>query len=208
MSCITLANGLDVSCNTYQKKYHQQVVLVNKQDVLSYNVIVDNDEICRHRILFHLKGGSTGYRFTSTDRGFSVLGRFEKTTKENIAQYRHNIQILMMGVTEEVKCLLKQLDNAEYFAAIQYTDGTIEIYGFDYGLKTSDYVYDAQAGLGGSLILLSSDDDALEDDPPYIYASATPGNENDDFDNNFADNEPSELGDFNFDFNDDFYIGS
>ena len=206
MSCISLKQGLDTSCGVFQKKYYQQVVLVNKQDVLNYNVIMDVDGECRHRILFDLVEGKTGFRFTSSERGFSVFGSFAKTTKETIPQYAHSIQIVIMGVDEETKCLLRQLDNGEYFGAIQYTDGTIEVYGFDYGLKTTDYNYDAQAGLGGSVIVISSEDEALEDNPPYIYASATPGNENDDFDNNFGDNENPILGDFNYDFNYDFYI--
>lgn len=206
MSCFTLISGLDTSCEQYRKKYEQQIVLINKSDVDSYNIITSNEEECKHRILFNLKEGATGYRFTSIAQGTNIFGSFEKSVKEDIAQYKHNIQVLLMGVDENVKCLIKQLDNSEYFGAVQYKDGTVEVYGFDYGLKTDNYNYDPQNSGGGSLLILSSSGDALEDDPPFIYVSATPGNENEDFDNNFSDNEPVLLGDFNYDFNDDFYI--
>ena len=200
MSCIRLLQGVDMSCRSYARKYFQQIVLVNKQDVVDYLIVTSEDGAPAHRLFFTLKGGSTGYRFTSVAGGFSNLGSFEKTVKEGVPQYLHTIQLLLMGVDEEVKVLLKQLDNSEYFAAIQYHDNTVEVYGFEFGLSTRDYTYDAQAGGGGALILLSSENDALEDDPPYIY-----GGNIEDFDNNFTTNLPVPEGDFNDDFSDDFY---
>ena len=37
---------------------------------------------------------------------------------------------------------MKSLDLAKYFAAIQFMDGTVEIYGFENGLTTDDYEFD------------------------------------------------------------------
>lgn len=193
--------GLDMSCRSYAKKYFQQIVLINKDDVQDHLIVTSESGEPAHRIFFTLKEGKSGFRFTSVAGGFSNLGSFEKTVKEDIPQYLHVLQLLLMGVDEEVKVILKQLDNAEYFAAIQYHDNTVEIYGFDYGLSTRNYTYDAQDGGGGALIILNSDNDALEDDPPFIYGGNVV-----DFDNDFSDNEPIPEGDFNDDFNDDFYI--
>lgn len=209
MSCITLKSGADYSCGGFAKKYFQQLVLVNREDVASWSIqtnknITLNEKICRHRILFNLKEGKTGFRYVFPDKGSLVFGSFTKSEDNNRLEYLHKIQIALFGVNEAFKCKLRELDNGNYFAALQFTDGTVEIYGFEYGLKTNDYTYEPQNFMGGGLIELISDKDALEDEPPFIYFSN--GNENDDFNNNFSDNPVIQLGDFNDDFNNDFYV--
>src|SRR5690606_1830493 len=112
--------------------------------------------------------------------------------------YDHKIEIAVVGVDENSKTMLKQLDFSDYFGALQFKDGTIEIFGFNYGLKTDPYNYTPQ-GIGGAVISLVSKYE--EYDPPYVYAG-----DSIDFDNLFA-NIPSFLGgDFNNDFNNDFFI--
>jgi hypothetical protein len=213
MNCIELRQGQDSSCGAYGKKYFQQIVLVNKQDVEEYQILtstvnISDEFTCRHRLRFRLYEGKSGFRFTAAELGNSAFASFEKTVKEGFPQYVHNIQVPVMGVDEQVKCLLKQLDNADYFGAAQFSDGTVEIYGFDYGLTSKGYNYDAQNGSGGSILNLSSLNDALEDEPPFVYESGIGGNANDDFNNNFDQNPELPTGDFNDDFNNDFYIGS
>lgn len=211
MSCIKLRENLDNSCQEVFQKYFQQIVLVNKDDVDAFLIQTPysniNDEFfCRYRLSFKLKEGKSGFRITNNENGNNVFGFYKKTIKENIPQYHHSIQMLMIGIDEKTKCLLDQLDMAQYFAAIQFYDGTVEVYGYEFGLKTEDYEYNPANNNGGSLITISSPDDALEDERPYVYISGIDGQESQDFDNNFADNPDLPEGDFNDDFSNDFYI--
>jgi hypothetical protein len=118
---------------------------------------------------------------------------------ENVPQYLHSVMVAILGVNQAVKCILKQLDNADYFAAVQLYDGTVEIYGFEFGLTTNNYTFDPMNSDGGALIKLSSSSDALEDEVPYIY-----GGNPEDFDNLFLNLPFVPHGDFNDDFNNDF----
>lgn len=212
MSCIKLHSGQDSACKTWAKKYYQQIILVNKDDVLNFNILLQKVGLAEdvfgpgfsgyvHRIRFQLKPEKTGFLFRGSENGVSFFATFSKQNSENIPQYKHDLQLPVFGATEETKGILKELDNADYFAAIQLTDGTIEVYGFENGLTSSDYTYDVQGNLGGSFIPLQSKD--LEDEPPYIYNSETPEQ---DFNNLFQDVQLVDLGSFNNDFNNDFDI--
>lgn len=209
MGCITLKSGADYSCGGFAKKYFQQLVLVNRDDLLSWSVQITRKNLdgfeseCRHRVRFQLKENKRGFRYTFPEKGSLVSGSFSKSEDNNRTEYSHKIQIALYGVNEALKCKLRELDNSDYFGAIQFMDGTVEIYGFEYGLKTNDYTYEAQAFNGGSVIELISDKDSLEDEAPLVYFSN--GNENEDFNNDFDSNPPIILGDFNNDFNEDFY---
>lgn len=206
--CDKIRSGLDMSCGGFNKRYAQQLVLVNRADVEEKSILtplvnIDDSYECRHRVYFKLFDGKTGYRFTLNENATAIFGTVEKTVEQNIPQYLHLVNMVLLGVSEETRCLLTQLDYSDYFAALQYGD-VIEIYGFDYGLSTADWVYDPANSGGGAILKLQSLDDSLEDEMPYIYRSSTPGGEIMDFDNNFAENEFEVIGDFNADFNDDF----
>lgn len=200
--------GLDSRCGTYSRKYYQQAILLNRQDVLesqrlhSYTDIYGN-YIPRHSIRFRLKDDTTGLLFAAADKGLSFTATFDKSIKEGIPQYLHKVEVPLMGVGENIKTILQELDNADLFAAVKYLDNTIEIYGFDFGL-VSDYGYDPQGNQGGSVVELSSE--ALEDYPPYIYSSGTGGDPLIDWDNLFVGVPSLPSGDFNNDFNNDFFI--
>jgi len=213
MSCISLKRDLDLSCVRPIRKFAQQAVLVNRQDVdiqsirtlVHQNKCLDrtlNFPCCNHSVLFKLKEDLRGFRFTSPEQGGNIFGSFQKTVKNSIPQYLHSVQIPILGMSEEIMCLLKELDNGDYFCALQFGDDIV-IYGYEYGLSTADYTYDPQAGFGGGLLTLTSNDEYLEDEPPFIYESQN-GTEIEDFDNNFEDVVFVELGDFNEDFNNDF----
>lgn len=204
MSCEKLRAGLALDCAATQRRYYQQVVLINREDVdqkqiLTSTVSIDDQYTCRHRVIFNLKEGKTGYRFSASENSSSIYASFEKSENEGIPQYRHSINIVVTGVSEQIKCLLKQLDYGDYFAAIQFYDSTVEIYGLENGLTSSSYGYDPQNSAGGGVIKLISMSDALEDEPPFVY-----GGNATDFDNNFEDVVFVEQGDFNNDFNEDF----
>lgn len=203
MSCISIHKGHELGCDGVVKKYFQQAVLINKDDVLAHNIVSKLDAtVYKHRITFALKSGKTGYKFEGEPNGVSFFGSFSKELDENIPQYTHNVQIPVFGASEESKYLLKTLDYSDYFAAIQLSNGKVEIYGFENGLTTDNYSYDVQGNGGGSLIPLVSKES--EDEPPYMFDSLNP---NTDFENLFADIDIEQLGDFNSDFNNDFLVG-
>ena len=201
MSCLTLYSGQDSSCQIYARKYYQQVVLVNKSDVLSHEI---SSTSTKNRIRFILGEGKKGVLFRGNETGVNFQASFEMKRENNIPQYTHIVQLPIFGANEDTKIVLKNLDNSQYFAAIQFMDGSVEVYGFENGLITDDYEYTV-AENGGSVINLISHESGLEDDIPYIYTPLT-GNATDDFDNLFADITDEVLGSFNNDFNNDFDI--
>lgn len=210
MTCEKLINGQDSTCQSYARKYYQQLVLINKEDVDSYVIklpqtSIEGDYTCRYRLSFKLKEGKSGIRFTSSETANIVNGSFGKSVKESIPKYRHAIQFPLFGIDEETKCILDQLDNSEYFGVLQYYDNTIEVFGFENGLVTEDYDYNPSSNAGGNIMLIASESDSLEDFMPFVYFN-TDGTEVAEFDNNFQDIEDLPSGDFNDDFSNDFYI--
>ena len=160
---------------------------------------------CEYTVQFSLKDGKTGYRFSGPEAGSTYKGYFDKSTSDlGFAQYKHNAQILVVGSTEEAKCIIDSLSKGSYVVAYQFTDGTVEIYGFQTGLTTGDFTYDVQEGGGGTdrsgtgsqnpgrtAIVLSSLDTAPENLVPLVYKSLVPGSETADFDSNFENGAPS-----------------
>jgi len=204
MTCETLRNGLDLKCSSIVKNYYQQVVLVNRADVLNKQILtstvsIDDVYDCRYKVLFNLKPDLSGFLFSTSQNSVTIFGTVEKSLVEGIPQYSHAVTINVLGVNQTVKCTLKQLDYADYFCALQLYDGSVEIYGFEYGMTTSNYTYDPQNSGGGAIIKLISLPDALEDELPFIYEGGA-----NDFDNLFQDVVFVPHGDFNDDFNNDF----
>lgn len=200
MGCVKLLKGLDISCSTaIGAKYYQQVVLINRSDVDEV-LIKDAEE--SHRISFNLKGTSSGVMFKGVEAGRIFNATFDKSERKGIPYYQHRLELPVVGVKEEIKVLLKQLDIADFFAAVQYKDETVEIFGFNNGLKTGNYSYEAQGGIGGATIPLESRYEEYV--PPYIYYGR--GNETQHFNDLFANLPPVLGGDFNDDFSNDFYI--
>lgn len=196
MDCKKLTSGFDIGCEGLFRKYHQQVVLINRSDVDQYN-ITSNDGL--HRIQFNLLEGRTGYLFRGNENAGLLNAFFTKKQEKGVPYYSHNVDVVVIGTSENVKVRLKQLDLSNYFAAIQFKNQNVEIYGFNNGLNTKGYEYNAQSGIGGSVISLGSKYDEYE--PPYNYYSATI---TPDFDGLFT-NVPDFIGgDFNNDFNSDF----
>lgn len=209
MTCAKLRTGMSLGCVSTSKKYYQQAVLVNREDVLNKKIItssvsIDDEYLCRHRVFFDLKEGKTGFLFALNENTNSIYGTAEKSLVEGIPQYNHTVSIVVVGVDEETKCVLNQLDYADYFAALQFYDGTIEIFGFEYGLTAANYSYDPANNQGGMVLRLNSVAGSFEDELPFVYRSGILNNEITDFDNLFSENVYDENGDFNADFNDDF----
>lgn len=192
--CGTLKNGQDASCVAPARRYYQQAVLINKSDIDPESIVLPDTSAvpCEYTVQFSLKDGKTGYRFSGPEAGSTYKGYFDKSTSDlGFAQYKHNAQILVVGSTEEAKCIIDSLSKGSYVVAYQFTDGTVEIYGFQTGLTTGDFTYDVQEGGGGTAIVLSSLDTAPENLVPLVYKSLVPGSETADFDSNFENGAPS-----------------
>ena len=187
--CGTLIAGQDNSCpTTTQRKYFQQAVLINRNDI-DYTTAVKTlptTELCSYNVAFALKSGKTGYRFTANESGSSIKGWFDKSRNDlGNVQYIHQVQILVMNILESSKCILSRLDLGNFVVALQ-NGQTVEIFGFDNGLSTGDYTYDVAEGGGGTMIALASLEDNPESFLPPVYKAAVPGGEVADFDENFA----------------------
>lgn len=208
MVCDKLRSGLDLTCANLAKKYYQKVVLINRADILNKRIVtsytdINGDYFCANRVFFNLLEGKKGFSFIMNENSFSIFASFEKSEVENNSQYNHSVNIYIGGVTEEIKCLLTQIDRGDYFGVVQFYDGTIEVFGFEFGLESTSYNYDPHNSSGGAILKLTSNSEALEDFPPFIYKS-TEGTEQDDFDNDFEDVILDINGDFNDDFSNDF----
>lgn len=208
MICNRLRSGQDAACAPLSGRNYQQMVLVNRADVQNKRIVtsymtIGGEYVCRHRVYFDLKPGATGYLFRSGENGSIIFGSVKTEIKDEVMSYQHTVSGVLIGIDEAMKCLRTQMDSADVFAAIQYYDNSIEIYGFEYGLRMQPYSYEPSVTRGGTAITLASDPDVTENFLPLIYASQ--GDAVADFDNLFANNEFNTAGDFNDDFNDDFY---
>lgn len=191
--CAVLGNGQDAACISPKKRYFQQAVIMNKHDIDPDSVTISKTAFettpgtCAYSVAFDLKTGKTGYRFTGPLNGNSYLGRFDKSVSDlGFVEYSHQVQMLVVGADEDAKCILEALDKGSFVVALQFTDGTVEIYGIGNGMGTGDYTYSLQENGGASLIVLTSNEDTLEGDLPYVYVSGTPGQETEDFDSLFV----------------------
>lgn len=187
--CAKLFTALDASCNAPVRKYFQEAVVINKQDIDSYTITTPdpNTSTCNYKVTFALKSGTTGYRIQGSEAGSSFFGSFDKSRSDlGYPQYIHNTGLLVTGVDEASKCVLDSLDKGSFVVALQLKNGTVEIYGIVNGLTTGDYSYNIQEGGGGTQVILSSVEDAPEATLPLIYESAVPGQEDTDFNDAFA----------------------
>ena len=194
--CGILKNGQDSACIAPVRRFYQQAVLINKTHIDTTTVVLSTPDpetgICTYNVQFSLKEGETGLRFTGSESGSTYKGFFDKTLSDlGYVQYKHNAQILVVGSTEEAKCILDSLGKGKFVAAYQFTDGSVEIYGWENGLSAGDFTYDVQEGGGGTAIVLSSMDIAPENYVPLVYKSLVEGGETADFDANFANDAPS-----------------
>lgn len=187
--CALLVGGHDITCVAPVRKYYQQAAIINKSHIEEYTVTKPDEDSteCNYKVAFTLKTGTTGFLFRGPEAGSNYFGSFDKSRSDlGFAQYKHNVQVLITGVSEEVKCILDSFDKGSYVVALQLKDGTVEIYGLVNGLTTGDYTYNIQEGGGGTPIMLSSDDNSPEGSLPLIYESTVPGSEGTDFDDLFA----------------------
>lgn len=186
--CGGLLKGQANACIAPKRKYYQQIVVINKHDIDPSSIVYGNptEEDCKYSVSFKLRSSRKGVRFAGSERGSSYFGSFSKTTSDfGFPQYVHIVNFLVMGADEETKCILDALDKGNYVVAMQFTDGTVEIYGMEQGVATGDYDYDVQTNGGGSAMTLTSNEATPENYLPRVYASVPAGQENEDFDSLF-----------------------
>ena len=187
--CAELTGEVDLSCiRSLVKKYFQEIVIINFNDIdRTASVINQAGALCDYSVSMVLKAGKKGVMLKLPENGNTIRGSYAKSTSDlGFIQYLHTIQILIAGVTKEIKCILDKLDRGRYVVAAQLADGTVEIYGYENGLTTGDYTFDLVEGGGGAKIPLQSKDVEQESMLPLIYKPAVPGSENADFNEQFS----------------------
>ena len=209
-ACAELNRSLEVDClQPTKKKYIQKVQLINRGDLRQYSYRSDFEF---NRVTFNLNSGARAYAIATSDVANVIDANFSKGEENGIPIYTHRVSFPIVGAGEGIKVMLKQLDAADLFAVLQFTDLTAEVYGINYGLKTTGYRYSIQNPLGGAIITMESR--VPEYEPPLIYYPSVFVDDlsseeaekiiNEHFDNGFADIPDFVCGDFNADFNNDF----
>lgn len=187
--CTELTGAIDKSCvRNFPKKYYQEAVIINLNDIDKANSPIGNiaGSTCDYTVQMILKSLKKGVQVKLPETGNAIKGFTGKSKTDNgFVQYLHQVQILMIGADVETKCQIDKLDHGRYVVALQLTDGTVEIYGWENGLSTGDYTYDIAEGGGGSLIVLQSDENAQESMLPLVYKPQTGGDANADFNEQF-----------------------
>lgn len=189
--CGKLLTGQDLACKPLTRKYYQQVVVINRNDIDAFDINTTDfdatNPTCAYNVEFALKEGTSGKRFLLPQNGSSVFGTHDKATDDNgNVIYTHNVNMFVAGADEESKCIQEALDKGSYVVALQLMDGTVEIYGIENGISTGDYTYDIQANGGGTAIVLSSREDSPENFKPLVYKPADGGDANADFNELFV----------------------
>ena len=187
--CAELDGVVDLSCiRTLVKKYFQEIVIINFNDIdRTASVINQAGALCDYSVSMVLEAGKKGVMLKLPENGNTIRGSYAKSTSDlGFIQYLQTVQILIAGVTKEIKCILDKLDRGRYVVAAQLADGTVEIYGYENGLTTGDYTFDLVEGGGGAKIPLQSKDAEQESMLPLIYKPAVPGSENADFNEQFS----------------------
>lgn len=190
MICEKIKKGFDHCAGKYSNKWIQRVVLINKRDV---EEVERTDFGILFKTLEHFDNVQIGgFGFDYSQVIHQVLGNVETVEKFNYNQYRHNIQLPLIGFQN--LDVLEKIYRAEYFAALIDNTDVVWIFGYDYGLKAEDHIF--QHITLDTFTLRSRE---LEDRPPLRYL----GNASDFWDN-FVNIDIPRNGSFNDDFNDDF----
>lgn len=196
--CGKLKSGQDNACpENIVKGYVQEVVLTNFEDVKENGITSECAETPKYRAAMLLEEDTKGFRFTGARSGNKIRGWSSKSRDDNgYPIYVHHVQIILIGVSEAQKCILKNLDLGLYVAALKLKsyptpaaseiEEAIEVFGIQNGLSTADYDYDITEQNGVIVIELASQDGSEEPAIPYMYVSQTEGSEVSDFDDEFT----------------------
>lgn len=192
--CAKLKSGLDISCNPPVKKYYQQVVLINFDDIDPEEVVApwtegypDDEAVCNYFCQFVLKNGKTGFMFKFPENGSAAFGSTDVSRSDfGYSNFLHHLNLISTSVSEVDKCKFDALAKGSFVGAAQYKDGTVEIYGLRYGISLDDTTIDPANNGGVTAVVLSSRDGAEESHLPLVYKPQDGGDANADFDSAFA----------------------
>ena len=188
-TCAKLSDGLDDPCDSAARKYYQQAMVINKDDILSYEITAPapNDEHLNYNVSFVLKADTQAFMFRGPEAGNSYYGSADKSRNDlGFPQYLHMVQVLIAGIKEKPKSVLDTLDKGSYVVVLQLLDGTIEVFGIQYGLTTQDYSFNIVEGGGGVPVILGSLETSPEKTLPLIYKAQEGGDASADFDSFFV----------------------
>lgn len=189
--CAELANGKDLSCYKPTSKYYQQLVLINFADIDPDTVVApwleEEPAECVGSVQFVLNSGATGYRFTFPERSALVFGTFDYAiTDQGYPSFIHRINFGASALSAEDKCMLQALLTGKFVAAVQLSDGTVEVYGLQNGLYAEAFTFDTQTNGGVTPVTLASLETNPESYVPLVYEAQGGSTAEADFDDNFA----------------------
>src|SRR5699024_10193907 len=81
--CGKLASDFIQDCKAPIKKFHQQAVLINKDDIDTSTITTTGGGSCAYNVSFALKSGKTGYRIAGIEAGSSFFGSVSKSRDDN-----------------------------------------------------------------------------------------------------------------------------
>lgn len=192
--CNKLTGGSDFSCSPPTgTKHYQQAVVMNYDDVDFTTLVAPwtdlGDGLCGKVTAFSLKEGTTGNRFSISERGTAINGYVSLVTNEQgYATYTHNVTMVVSAENANDICQIDALAKGKFVVALQLNNGEVELFGLQKGLFLADGDIDIQSNGGLATITLSSLDGQGENYPQMFYIP-TAGSAGADFDSNFENEE-------------------
>lgn len=195
--CGKLYNGQLNDCPDLVKGYIQEIKIANFEDV----ELIEIEDTCdtangNYNAKVTLKEGTKAFAFSSVARGSSIRGWVNFDVDDNqMPFFRHHVQIVLTGVTEEGKCILRGLASGLFVAFTRLrkyeTPETgivpaIEVFGLGNGLVAQPFDFNISETGGVAVIELASAEGFEESGPGYIYSAAVAGGEIADWDSDFA----------------------
>jgi len=189
--CRKLKEDLDLECvDIPVRKYNQSAQIINVDDIDTFTITksgAGDADHSNYNVELTLKPGTQAYCVRGPQAGNNFYGTYDKSRNDlGFPQYIHMAQILVAGIKEKQKSMLEALDKGNFVVALKALDGTVEVFGMEYGLTTQDYSYNISEGGGGTPIILGSLENAPERCLPLIYTPAAGGNAVADYDAGFA----------------------
>lgn len=178
--CATLVNDFLYDCNNKSTGGIEQVVkLVNRCDIdiSDWDIAVSSETACSHQIAY------TGEDPTDLNavKAQGIPGKrllnagFNSVDQDYGTYFTHFVNIFGQGLSEATLCNIRDLANgADVVAFVEQKDkgsdgeSAFLVYGFDAGLKLGDITYDSNENNGNTPLPLTTKDDDLEKNPPYV----------------------------------------
>lgn len=185
--------GFITPCEVDAHKYDQRLVVINRNDVETYEIISDKDN---HHIYFNLKENLSGFAIENLVNASHIDINLQREDFGKLTYYNASVSFFLEGAEEYVKNIIKQLDSSNYFIVAKFGN-TIEVIGFE-------TAFDNSGGYNASGSLQTLNTKLSDSMPPLVYKSLL-NSEIDDFNNNFEGLPVVTIGDYNEDYNEDYF---